>query len=68
MRAKAAGYKTVCCGGATIVHHENVSTKENKVSHNDIFLKSQGIFKKKWAKTCEGRYTQNVNWLSTVSR
>ena len=68
LRAKAAGYKTVCCGGATIVHHENVSTKENKVSHNDIFLKSQGIFKKKWAKTCEGRYTQNVNWLSTVSR
>ncbi|MBO7435899.1 glycosyltransferase [bacterium] len=68
LRAKAAGYKTVCCGGATIVHHENVSTKENKVSHNDIFLKSQGIFKKKWAKTCEARYTQNVNWLSTVSR
>lgn len=68
LRAKDAGYKTICCGAATIVHHENVSTKENKVSHNDIFLKSQGIFKKKWAKTCEGRYTQNVNWLSTVSR
>lgn len=68
LRAKAAGYRTVCCGGAKIAHHENVSTKENKVCHNDIFLKSQGIFKKKWAKTCEARYTQSLNWLSTVSR
>ena len=68
LRAKAAGYKTICCGAATVAHHENVSTKENKVCHNDIFLKSQGIFKKKWAKTCEARYERNLNWLSTVSR
>lgn len=68
LRAKAAGYRTICCGSAKIAHHENVSTKENKVCHNNIFLKSQGIFKKKWAKICEGRYTQSVNWISTVSR
>ncbi len=68
LTAKEAGYKTVCCGEVTIIHYENVSTKENKVSHSDLFKSSQTTFKKKWAKKLEKRYDQKAVWFSTVSR
>ena len=68
LRARAAGFKTMCCGSVTIVHHENVSTRENKVSHSDLFKKSQSVFKKRWARALEARYTRKLVWLSTVSR
>jgi len=68
LTAKEAGYKTVCCGAVTIIHHENVSTKENKVSHSDLFETSQKTFKKKWAKKLEDRYNKKAVWFSTVSR
>ena len=68
LTAREAGYKTVCCGEVTIIHHENVSTKENKVSHSDLFETSQKTFKKKWAKKLENRYNKKAVWFSTVSR
>ena len=68
LTAREAGYKTVCCGAVTIIHHENVSTKENKVSHSDLFETSQKTFKKKWAKKLEKRYDKKAVWFSTVSR
>jgi len=67
LTAKEAGYKTVCCGAVTIIHHENVSTKENRVSHSDFFKASQTTFKKKWAKKLEKRYDKKAVWFSTVS-
>ena len=68
LTAREAGYKTVCCGAVTIIHHENVSTKENKVSHSDLFETSQKTFKRKWAKKLEKRYDKKAVWFSTVSR
>lgn len=67
-RAREAGFRTVCCGEVTIIHHENVSTRENKVSHAQIFKASQAVYKRKWAKRLAARYTQRVAWFSTVTR
>ncbi len=68
LTARNAGFRTICSGKAVIVHHENVSTRENKVSHSKMFNKSQAIFKKKWADKLEARYDQKLVWLSTVTR
>ena len=48
LRASQAGFKVVMNGDIRVVHAENSSTKVNKVSHSDIFLKSQASFKAKW--------------------
>ncbi len=66
--ARTAGFRTVCCGTVTIIHHENVSTRENKVSHSEMFKQSQVIYKKKWAERLAARYEQRLVWLSTVTR
>ncbi|NLF39973.1 glycosyltransferase, partial [bacterium] len=68
LSAREAGFRTVCCGDVTIIHLENVSTRENMVSHRELFLRSQAVFKKKWQKKLEHRYTRQLVWQSTVIR
>ena len=68
LKARSQGFKVVCCGSATVVHHENTSTKVNKVSFEDLFLDSQKTFKRKWQAALEGsRYTSEVNWHSLLN-
>ena len=68
IRAKLLGFKVVCCGSVTVLHHENTSTKINGVSHNDLFATSQTTFKKKWQRRLEAeRYTRQVNWHSLLN-
>ena len=38
LQAAEAGFRTVCAGGVTLVHHENVSTQMNRVSHSTDVL------------------------------
>jgi GT2 family glycosyltransferase len=65
MRARRGGYRIVCCGSVTVVHHENVSTQANASSHNDMFLRAQKVFRKKWEKTLQAeRYTHQLGWHS----
>lgn len=67
-RAAARGYRTVCCGAATVVHHENVSTQVNAIPHSRYFLKGQEVFRSKWAESLrKNRYTRQIGWHSTVS-
>ena len=68
LKARSHGFKVVCCGSATVIHHENTSTKINKVSHGGMFLESQKTFKRKWRAALEGsRYTSEVNWHSMLN-
>jgi GT2 family glycosyltransferase len=68
LKARSQGFKVVCCGSATVVHHENTSTKINKVSQEGMFLESQKIFKRKWQAALESsRYTSEVNWHSILN-
>jgi len=68
LKAKKQGFKTICCGSATLIHHENTSTRVNKVSHNELFRTSQDIFKTKWRRTLETeRYGKKINWHSLLN-
>ena len=68
LKARSNGFKVVCCGSATIVHHEHASTKVNGVSQEGMFLNSQQTFKRKWQTTLEGsRYSSDVNWHSLLN-
>ena len=65
-RAAEIGYRTVCAGNVTLIHHENVSTTINRVSHNKIFTKSQKIFRKQWERKLMNKYETRVFWQSQV--
>jgi GT2 family glycosyltransferase len=68
LKARSHGFKVVCCGSATVVHHENTSTKVNKVSHGEMFLESRKTFKRKWQAALESsRYVSEVNWHSLLN-
>lgn len=68
LKAQGRGFKVVCCGAATVIHHENTSTKVNKVSHEGMFLESQKTFKRKWQAQLESaRYSSEVNWHSLLN-
>jgi GT2 family glycosyltransferase len=66
LRAADAGFRTLCAGNVTLIHHENVSTKVNRVSLSDIFTKSQRIFRRKWERKLMARYDTTVFWHSQV--
>lgn len=67
-RASVLGFKTRCCGGATLVHHEHVSTSVNDASHRTLFLKAQQIFRKKWEKELkQNRYSRRMGWHSALN-
>ena len=68
LNARSHGFKVVCCGSVTVVHHENTSARVNKVSHSDMFLESQKTFRRKWQAALErSRYTSEVNWHSLLN-
>ncbi len=67
LRVRQAGYKVMLAGDVSIIHHENVSTKLNKVDFWSMFGKSQHIFLEKWDHYYRTRYTQRVFWHSLVS-
>lgn len=68
LRARRNGIQVAMCGDIRVRHTESSSTKENNVSHNDIFLKSQQTFKNKWgAILAEERYAISVDWHSIIN-
>lgn len=68
LRARRSGINVAMCGDIRVRHTESSSTKENGVSHNDIFLKSQQTFKDKWgAILSEERYPLSVDWHSIIN-
>ncbi len=66
LSASQAGYRTVCAGGVTLVHHENVSTKVNRASFSKMFARSQRVFRRRWEKKLMARYDTSVLWHSEV--
>ena len=67
-KAREAGYRTVCCGALTVVHHENVSTAINGVRFNAVFEKSAAVFRKHWKSRIESRrYERKLAWHSIIN-
>jgi GT2 family glycosyltransferase/glycosyltransferase involved in cell wall biosynthesis len=68
LRAKRSGITVAMCGDIRVKHTESSSTKENGVSHGDIFLKSQQTFKNKWGTVlADERYTLSLDWHSIIN-
>ncbi|VTU02611.1 glycosyl transferase : Glycosyl transferase family 2 OS=Paenibacillus alvei DSM 29 GN=PAV_5c01900 PE=4 SV=1: Glycos_transf_2: Glycos_transf_1 [Gemmataceae bacterium] len=68
LSARAAGFRTVCCGSVTLDHHENSSTRVNGVAHRPLFLRSQAAFREKWERRLrDTRYTRRLGWHSTIN-
>ena len=67
--AREAGYRTICCGSVTVIHHENVSTAINGVDFEELFSKSSAVFRKRWKSRVEGasRYQQSLRWHSIAN-
>jgi len=64
-RAIEKGYRVVCCGSVTIVHHEHASTTVNHVKQEKMFLRAQNVFRGKWErKLRDRRYTREIGWHS----
>src|SRR5260370_8771368 len=64
-RAIEKGYRVVCCGSVTIVHHEHVSTTVNQVKHEKMFKRAQKVFRGKWERKLQDqRYTRELGWHS----
>ncbi|MDG2525639.1 glycosyltransferase [Stenotrophomonas sp. HITSZ_GD] len=65
LKARQAGYRVVNCGSLTVRHREHGSTSANKVSHSEMFLKSQETFLRKWKQTLDARYPYKLHLHST---
>jgi len=64
-KAWQAGFRVMNCGSLTVRHREHGSTSVNKVSHNEMFLKSKETFLGKWQAVLDARYTHRVHLYST---
>lgn len=67
LRAREAGFRTVCCGAVTLVHDEHGSTSDTPRLFNQIFKKSRRTFRAKWADRLEARYTRPLAWQSIMN-
>jgi GT2 family glycosyltransferase len=66
LRAREVGFRVVLCGDVTLVHDEHGST-DGTHDFTPIFLASREVFRKKWAKALEGRYSRDLLWQSIMN-
>lgn len=67
LRARAAGFRVVCCGATTLVHAEHGSTDDDPPLFERLFHQSRRTFRKKWGATLEAQYTHDLTWQSILN-
>lgn len=67
LRAREAGFRTVVCGGVTLVHDEHGSTQNEPEKLMRLFQGSRDIFRRKWGAKLEGRYRREVLFQSILN-
>lgn len=67
LKAREAGYRVFCCGGATVKHLENASTSVNRMDFSGTFRRSRETFLSKWKGHYDAFYTRRLTWHSYVS-
>jgi glycosyltransferase involved in cell wall biosynthesis len=65
LRAAQQGYRTMCAGGVTLVHHENASSRENRLNMGKVRRESKNAFVRRWGEWI-GRRGPAVLWHSEV--
>ncbi|MDP9121953.1 MAG: glycosyltransferase, partial [Acidobacteriota bacterium] len=67
LRAHAAGWKTVVCGGVTLVHDEHGSTRREPEALMRLFQGSRAIFRRKWGEALAKGYRHEILWQSIMN-
>ena len=67
LRARARGFRTVCCGAVTLVHREHGSTEDAPDTFSRLFQASRAVFRKKWGSTLTRRYGRALHWQSILN-
>ncbi|MEM7586146.1 MAG: glycosyltransferase [Acidobacteriota bacterium] len=67
LRAKQAGFKTLLCGGVTLIHDEHGSTRGDAAALMRIFQGSRKVFADKWRGTLESGFQHEVLWQSIMN-
>jgi GT2 family glycosyltransferase/glycosyltransferase involved in cell wall biosynthesis len=67
LRAAEAGFRTLLCGGVTLVHDEHGSTRNNPGELMRIFQGSRDVFRRKWGAKLEARYRRSLHWQSIMN-
>lgn len=67
LRARQAGFATVVCGDATLIHDEHGSTRGREGALMLLFRDSQEVFRRKWEKPLLERYRHEVLWQSILN-
>ena len=67
LKARGAGYRVFCCGGATVKHLENASTDLNRMDFSGTFKSSREVFIGKWKPYYDSFYTRRLTWRSFIS-
>lgn len=66
LRARDAGYRTVCCGAVTMLHREHGSTEEEPGMFDRVFERSRAEFSRRWRDTLE-EHDGAVHWQSVMN-
>ncbi|MCE7958744.1 MAG: glycosyltransferase, partial [Acidobacteria bacterium ACB2] len=66
LRAREAGFRVLCCGDVTIVHHEHGSTSDSPELFDEVFQRSRATFSRRWKGPLESRYRYGVHWQSVI--
>lgn len=67
LRAARAGWKTVVCGGVTLIHDEHGSTQNDPDSLGRLFQTSREAFRAKWSDELSARYDRRLLWQSIMN-
>jgi GT2 family glycosyltransferase len=67
LRAQRGGFRILCCGGTTLLHHEHGSTSDDPALFERLFQRSRKTFRRKWRRALERRYTQELSWQSIMN-
>lgn len=67
LRAACAGFRTVLCGGVTLVHDEHGSTRGDERALMELFQTSRETFRRKWGAALAARYRRDLLWQSIMN-
>ncbi|MEO6326415.1 MAG: glycosyltransferase [Thermoanaerobaculia bacterium] len=67
LRAQRAGFRTICCGKVTILHHEHGSTSDDPKMFERVFSRSRATFRKSWQAELDSRYSRSIDWQSILN-
>lgn len=67
LRARKAGFRTLLCGGVTLVHKEHGSTERDPARFESLFRKSRRVFERRWKSELDARYDGALHWQSILN-